>query len=144
MRPQSDVHQVGSLVTTLTMANLALCPACASSRIERSIDGGLFLDRCEACGWESSGSCSPTIEGLPPSPVNRVSVRWLEGDVPPHALKLLRKVSPLAKKQSIADLMASMAEGRPFELGVVAEYARAQLSRELEQAGFVATSDAVS
>ncbi|MDQ0074842.1 hypothetical protein J2W34_006673 [Variovorax boronicumulans] len=45
---------------------------------------------------------------------------------------------------SIAGLSASMTEGRPFELGVVAEYARAQLSRELEQAGFLVTSETVS
>jgi hypothetical protein len=45
---------------------------------------------------------------------------------------------------SIASLSASMAEGRPFELGVVAEYARAQLSRELKQAGFLVTSEMIS
>ncbi len=106
--------------------------------------GGLFSDRCAACGWESSGTYSPTIEGLPRSPVNRVSVRWPKGDVAPHALKVLREVSPLAKKMSIASLSASMAEGRPFELGVVAEYARAQLSRELKQAGFLVTSEMMS
>lgn len=106
--------------------------------------GGLFSDWCVACGWARSGTYSPTIEGLPPSPVNRVSVRWPKGDVAPHALKVLREVSPLAKQVGVARLSASMAGGRPLELGVVAEYARAQLLRELEQAGFLVTSEMVS
>ena len=105
------------------------------------MNGGLFSDRCAVCGWESSGTYSPTIEGLPRSPVYRVSVRWPKGYVVPHALKVLREASPLARKMSIASLSASMAEGRPFELGVVAEYGRAQLSCELKQAGFVITSE---
>lgn len=106
--------------------------------------GGLFSDRCAVCGWEQSGTYSPTIEGLPPSPVNRVSVRWLEGEVAPYALKVLREVSPLAKNMGLADLLASMANGRPFELGLVVEYGRARLSRELQQAGFLVTTDTVS
>ena len=106
--------------------------------------GGLFSDRCAACGWVSSGTYSPTIEGLPPSPVNRVSVRWFEGDIAPCALKALRDASPLAKGIGLGDLSASMAGGRPFDLGVVAEHGRALLSRQLEHVGFIVTSEAAS
>lgn len=106
--------------------------------------GGLFLDRCAACGWELSGTYSPTIEGMPHSPAKRVRVRWLEGRVAPYALKVLRGVSPLARKMGLADLSASMAEGRPFEMGVVAEFGRAKLSRELQRAGFLVTTETVS
>ena len=106
--------------------------------------GGLFSDRCAACGWERSGTYSPTIEGFPPSPVNRVSVRWPGGKLAPDALKVLREVSPLAKKMGLVDLSASLAEGRPFELGVVVEYERAKLSRELQQAGFLVTTETAS
>lgn len=140
----TDIHQLGSSLTTSKMTDPAVCPACSSSQVERSMHGGLFSDRCAICGWESSGTYSPTIEGLSPSPVNRVRVRWLEGDVAPRALKVLREASPLAKGIGLADLSALMAEGRPFDLGVVAEHARAQLSRQLEQAGFIVTTETAS
>lgn len=106
--------------------------------------GGLFSDRCAACGWENSGTYSPTIEDLPPSPVNRVSVRWLQGDVAPYALKTLREASPLANGMGLADLSALIGGGRPFDLGVVADHARTQLSRQLEHAGFIVTSETAS
>jgi len=106
--------------------------------------GGLFSICCVLCGWEESGTYSPTIEGLPSSPVNRVSVQWLHGHVTPFSLKALRAASSRASEMSLVDLSASIAGGRPFELGVVAEHARAELSRELEQAGFLVVSETVS
>lgn len=106
--------------------------------------GGLFSDRCAACGWENSGTYSPTIEGLPPSPINRVGVRWLEGHVTPCALKALREASPLAKSMGLAELSLFMAGGRPFDLGVVAEHARTHLSHKLENAGFLVEIETAS
>lgn len=105
--------------------------------------GGLFSDRCATCGWESNGTYSPTIKGLPPSPVNRLSVRWSEGDVTPSALTALREASPMAKSIGLGDLSALLAGGRPFDVGVVAEHARTLLSRQLERAGFIVICKAV-
>lgn len=106
--------------------------------------GGLFSDRCAACGWESSGTYSPTVEGMPRSPANRISVRWKVGDIASHALKVLRDASPTAKGMSLAHLLEMMASGRPFDLGVVAEHARMLTSWQLEHAGFIVTNEAES
>lgn len=110
---------------------------------ERSMHGGLFLDRCAACGWERSGRTRQPSKACRLHPANRVSVRWPEGRVAPYALKVLRDVSPLARKMRLADVSASMAKGRPFEMDVVVEYQRAHLSRELLQAGFLVTIETV-
>jgi len=106
--------------------------------------GGLFSDRCAACEWEGGGTYSPTIEGMPRSSVGRISVRWGDGDIAPHALKVLRDTSPTARGMSLAQLLEMMASGRPFDLGVIAEHARMLTSRQLEHAGFIVTNEAES
>jgi hypothetical protein len=104
--------------------------------------GGLFWNRCAACGWEEAGTYSPTIEGMPRSSVNRISVRWGGGKIAPHALKVLRDTSPAAKGMSLVPLLEMMACGRPFDFGVVAQHVRTLTSRQLESAGFIVTNDA--
>jgi hypothetical protein len=106
--------------------------------------GGLFSDRCAACKWEGGGTYSPTIEGMPRSSVGRIRVRWGDGDITPHALKVLRDASPAARGMSLAQLLEMMAGGRPFDLGLIAEHARILTSRQLEHAGFIVTNEAES
>jgi ribosomal protein L37AE/L43A len=144
LRPEADTHLRVPFAVKSTMSDPASCPACSSPRVERSMHDGLLSICCVSCGWEESGTYSPSIEGLPSSPVNRVSVQWLDGHVTPFALKALRAASSRASEMSLVDLSASIASGRPFELGVVAEHARAELSRDLEQAGFLVISETVS
>lgn len=91
-----------------------------------------------------SDSPGPTFEGMPRSSVGRISVRWRDGDLAPHALKALRDVSPIARGMSLAQLSEMMASGRPFDLGVIAEHLRMLTSLQLEQAGFIVTNKAKS
>lgn len=104
--------------------------------------GGLFSDRCAACEWERAGTYGPTFEGMPRSSVVRISVRWGDGDIAPHALKALCDVSLTARGMSLALLSEMMASGRPLDLGVIAEHVRTLTSRQLEQAGFIVTNEA--
>lgn len=118
------------------------CPACGAPTLLRSVHGGLFFDRCSACGWEASGTCNPSFEESPAPPVRHVRVRWPTGGVPAHALSVLRALSPAAKAMRLVELTHVLASGQIFDLGAIPEHARAAMQRQLEQAGFVAAEDA--
>lgn len=104
--------------------------------------GGLFADRCPACDWKSSGTCSPTIEDVPRSLATRVSVRWESREMTPSALKVLRKLSPAAKNISLTELEKVLVSGRPFELGLVIEHRLAVIRQALVGAGYFVTQGA--
>ena len=118
------------------------CPACKAPTLLRSMDRGLFFDRCLACGWEACGTCNLAMKDLPAAPVRHVRVRWTTGGVTAHALSALRALSPAAKAMRLVDLSHVLASGHIVDLGDVPAYARAAMQRQLEQAGFVAAEDA--
>ena len=97
----------------------------------------------DSCGWESAGTYSPTIVGMSPSPVHRLTVSWPASKVSASALDALRRVSPCARSLSVAALSAMLFEGQPFELGDVAEHARIRVSTRLQNEGFVINVQAV-
>lgn len=113
-----------------------ICPRCSSAQLERSLHGGLFSDECSACGWNSSGTYSPTITDQARARSARLFVRWPGLRVAPNALQVLRVESPKAKQMSLGDLSAALEAGQAFDLGVVAEYERAQIQNRLRGAGF--------
>lgn len=103
--------------------------------------GGLFVDCCTACGWNSAGTYSPTIVGMPRSPVHRLTVRWKGGTLKAKALKVLREHSKSAMRMGMTELMDALDDGISFDLGLVSESTRIQLSPSLEQAGFIVTTE---
>lgn len=105
--------------------------------------GGLFVHQCLGCGWESGGTYSPTIEGLPRSPATRVSVRWGSREMVPSAMKVLRKLSPAAENMPLDELAKWMVSGRPFELGLVIEHKLATTLQALADAGYSVTQEAL-
>lgn len=106
--------------------------------------GGLFSDVCTACGRESSGTYGPAISEMPSASVNRVSVRWAQGKVTASALKALREVSTSAMSMRLPELSEIMDDGKPFELGVVGENARARILPLLERVGFIIKTELIS
>lgn len=129
-------------VKVLALTTLTSCPVC-SGQIERSIHGGLFVDRCLGCGWESSGTCSPTVEGMSRSVTARVSVRWESPAIGPNAIEVLRELSPAAKSMRLAELSRTMISGRPFELGMVPAHRLAATLRTLADAGYLVIQEVV-
>jgi len=118
------------------------CPACSAPTLLRSLHGGLFLDRCTACGWEASGTCNPAIDDMPAAPARRIRVRWPTGAVTPHALSVLRALSPTAKGMGLVELSQVLAGGQAFDLGAIPAHAHADIQRQLAQAGFVVEQEA--
>lgn len=106
--------------------------------------GGLFSDVCTACGRESSGTYGPAISEMPSASVNHVSVRWTQGKVTASALKALREVSTSAMNMRLPELSEIMDDGKPFELGVVGENARARILPLLERVGFIIKTEVIS
>lgn len=140
---KSGTSTVRPLDAVITMTSSTSCPSCSSSLIERSMQGGLFVDRCPVCGWEETGTYGPTIEDMPCSLVHRVSVRWGNQKIAPHALRVLRTLSPAAKRMSLVKLSEMMAGGRAFELGVVVEHRLTSVLRELADAGYTVISEVI-
>lgn len=103
------------------------------------MQGGLFVDRCQVCGWVASGTCSPTIDDLPRAVATRVSVRWENSKMALNALEVLRGLSPPAKAIPVVELSKMMVSGRSFEVGVIMQYRLEATVQALEDAGYSVT-----
>jgi hypothetical protein len=81
---------------------------------------------------------------MPRSPVNRLNVTWNGGTVTAMALQMLREHSKPAKSMSMSELSKALGNGTSFELGLVTESNRVQMSSQFEQAGFIVKTDVIS
>lgn len=113
------------------------CPICTSLLIERSLEGGLFSDRCFQCGWERWGTYSPVIDGMAEAKPAYLSVTWPDTILSGRAIKILRDTFPLTKKMSLLQLSSLLADGKSLSLGTVNEYALENILTSLSNAGFV-------
>jgi len=78
---------------------------------------------------------------MPSSSSYRLIIQWVDGKASPHGLKVLRELSPIAKRMGLRDLSEALSGDRPFDLGIIVEHRRELMSRQLEVAGFMVTHE---